>query len=188
MLYKVNKTTKRKGFTLVELLVVLTIVALMSLAVLSAFKVLTSTYNDTQNNVKMMNTIDSINSNIEQYKFIDTDIVINTVGDPINFTEDANTVQDEIYITDRTNPNNYMYLIFKDDVAYLVKGEPGNTTTKLSEIESMSIREINKVMINTDTNVKYANIDSNKRLLEFVIKFKNDQTIRIVKSFASRVE
>lgn len=178
-----NLNRKLNGFTLVEFLVALTILTFITLAIGTTFKIIGSVYTDTNDNVNTVNTIETIYSNFDKFKYIDTDIVINSTADP-NTATDKKLVQDELYITDRYNPSNYLYIIFKDGKGYIVKGDKSETTLLLKGVVSMSIRKVNKLLTTNDSVSGYVNVDSNKELIELVVEFENGTVIRVLKAFS----
>lgn len=174
---------KRKGFTLVEFLVALTVFTLIVFIINKLFSTLNSSLIDKRKEVSIYNEIDSINTSLEYFKNIKTDITILSTTDSKQEVKDA-IVQDEIYITDITDPQNYCYVIFKDNNCFLVKGSAGReNTTKLPNIKNLSIKKISKVLVSNNASPQYIDIDKNDSLIELNINCDTEFNIRLVRNF-----
>lgn len=183
---------KKKGFTLVEFLVAMTIATTVTLMITRSLKSFIGINDAIKTKVEMTNSIESINTLLTNLKNTKVDIVINKTDNAIQNqiidevgTEDSagKTIQDELYITDVENPNNYAYLIFKDNMAYLVRGGDKVSTTKLPGLVNATITKVDKILVGDGQIPKYINVDKDKTLIELVLRFKDGTTFRLLKDF-----
>lgn len=177
------KIIKKRAFTLIEFLITMTIFSIILIGINRTFTILNYSLVSKRTEVAIYNDMDTINTNLEYFKYLTCDITIITNGDSKEKSSDPG-VYDEIYITDINNPNNYFYMYFKDNEAYITKGADGKEViNKLKTIENISIKQVNKVLISENSKAKYIDVDDNNKLIEMVINFNEDFSIRLVKSF-----
>ena len=174
---------KKRAFTLVEFLTVLFIFSIILIGVSRVFSILNDSLTSKRTEVAMYNDIDTINTNLEYFKNIVCDITIISTENGKTET-DTPGVHDELYVTDINNPENYCYIVFKDNIAYTIRGNNGKeTTTKLTTLKNLSIKKVSKVLISENSTPKYVDIDKTDSLIEIVFNIDDEFSTRLVRNF-----
>ena len=159
---------KTKGFTLLEVLVVLSLGAIITMSTMNVFKIMFQS-----NSIEMSDT--KVISDTELINGLLTDISKESVT--IEHTSIADTPikkinkRDAIYI--KTTGGNYLNIYYKGDTLCMETNLPKTRKIKLQGVDGVHIKKVDKVIVKQD-KTSLLNINPHQELYEFIFSFKKN--------------